>query len=226
MTYELFLFNHLQSNFTENILLSKEEDQKLENFILDIRANEHVRVKEKLMEEGGLKLLSRDYLIDLNLDEEVELDKALVDHDNSLMDSISSMLCLRPLQLAIVLGHKDVINVIILHIIASFDAECLMNRLEEYLGHEARIIFPDPENPYTFDKDDRSMDGMNAFHLAAKFYPDGIELIFKILNEKYCTYSNVLNLLLKKDRQLQRTPLHVALRNTSSESDNATRYYK
>ena len=66
---------------------------------------------------------------------------------------------------------------------------------------------------------------MNAFHLAAKFYPGGIEIIFKILNDNYATYSEVLNLLLEKDRHMQRTPLHVALRNhETSASEAVTKY--
>ena len=177
-----------------------------------------------LVEADGLKLLNRDILLDLNLDEEVELDKALVDDNSAIMDSISSTLCLRPFQLAVVLGHKEVIEVILRHIIASFDAEGCILLLEEYLGHQARIIFPDPENPYSYDKDDRSIDGMNAFHLAAKFYPDGMDLIFQILNETNSTYTKILNLLDVKDRQLLRTPLHVALRNhPSSVSEALTR---
>ena len=177
-----------------------------------------------LVEADGLKLLNRDILLDLNLDEEVELDKALVDDNSAIMDSISSTLCLRPFQLAVVLGHKEVIEVILRHIIASFDAEGCILLLEEHLGHQARIIFPDPENPYSYDKDDRSIDGMNAFHLAAKFYPDGMDLIFQILNETNSTYTKILNLLDVKDRQLLRTPLHVALRNhPSSVSEALTR---
>ena len=211
-------------NSVENILLSKEEEQKLENFILDIRANKFESVQETLVEDDGLELLNRDFLLDLNLDEEVELDKALVDDNSAIMDSISSTLCLRPFQLAVVLGHKELIEVILGHIIASFDAEGCILLLEEYLGHQARIIFADPENPYSYDKDDRSIDGMNAFHLAAKFYPDGIDLIFRILNETNSTYTKILNLLHMKDRQLLRTPLHVALRNhPSSVSEALTR---
>ena len=220
----IYLFSTFK--FEEDILLSKEEDQKFENFILDIRANKFESFQETLVQDDGLKLFNRDILIDLNLDEEVELDKALVDDDSAIMDSIGSTLCLRPFQLAVVLGHKEMIEVVLRHIIDSFDAEGCILLLEEYLGHEARIIFPDPERPYSFDKDDRSIDGMNVFHLAAKFYPDGVDLIFGILNETNSTYTKILNLLQKKDRQLHRTPLHVALRNhPSSISEALTRYF-
>ena len=213
------------SNLVEKVLLSKEEDQRLENFILDVRANQYEEIKEHLLEENGLNMLNQDFLLDLNLDEEVELDKAFVDNDNSFMDSISSTLCLRPFQLAIVLGHEKVIEVILLHIIRYNDAEGCITLLTKHLGHQARIIFPDPDNPYTFDKDDRSIDGMNAFHLAAKFYPDGIEIIFRILNDNYATYSEILSLLLEKDRHMQRTPLHVALRNHETRTSEAVAKY-
>ena len=71
---------------------------------------------------------------------------------------------------------------------------------------------------------------MNAFHLAAKYYPEGLQVIFDTLinennvNQLKSIKSNILPLLLEQDGHLQQTPLHVALRNRSNESSEAARY--
>ena len=171
-----------------------------------------------------MELLSKDYHLSLDLDEIVELEEAQNDNEDSNQYSNDSILCLRPLQLAIVAGQEGVIEAIIRHIIRTNDSDGIMVLLETHLGHQASINFPETCDPWTFDKDDRSLDGMNAFHLAAKYYPDGLKLIFELLNDNNATYSNILELLLRKDRHLQQTPLHVALKHRGSDSTEAARY--
>ena len=171
-----------------------------------------------------MEMLNKDYHLNLDLDEIVELEEAQVDNEDSFQSSNNSRLCLRPLQLAIVTAQEEVIEAILRHIITSNDSDGIMELLEIHLGHQASITFPESSDPWTFDKDDRSLDGMNAFHLAAKYYPAGLKLIFDVLNDNNATYSNLLELLLKKDRHLQQTPLHVALKHRGSDSTEAARY--
>ena len=199
-------------------------DDKFDEFIEEIRVGDLDKSLEYLNEEGGMELLSKEFRQPMTLDEIVELELALSDTEDSFEDSGGSTLILQPLQLAIVAQQGDIIKAILRPIIAQNDADAIISLLTAYLGHRARIDFP-TEDTERFDKDDRSLDGMNAFHLAAKYFPLGLEVIFKTLNDEHATYSHILKLLLDRDYHLKQTPLHVALKNRSSESSEAARYF-
>ena len=199
-------------------------DDKFDEFIEEIRVGDLDKSLEYLNEEGGMELLRKEFHQPMTLDEIVELELALNDTEDSFEDSGGSTLILQPLQLAIVAQQGDIIKAILRHIIAQNDADAIISLLTEYLGHRARIDFP-TEDTERYDKDDRSLDGMNAFHLAAKYFPLGLEVIFKTLNDEHATYSQILELLLERDDHLKQTPLHVALKNRSSESSDAARYF-
>ena len=178
--------------------------------------------------------MCQEHQLDVDLDEIVELENTANEEDDddgeTCEGSGKPKLFLRPLQLAIVINQEEVITVILKHIIKPSDAGEKMELLKEQLGHKARINFPCGIDKSTYDKDDRSLDGMNAFHLAAKYYPEGLQVIFDTLinenniNQLKSIKSNILPLLLEKDGHLQQTPLHVALRNRSNESSDAARY--
>ena len=179
-----------------------------------------------------MDLLCQEFQLEVDLDEIVELEISnykYEDDDGEIYDGADRImfakpkLVLRPLQLAVVVQKEEVVTVILKHIIASNNAEEIMELLKDQLGHKATIVFPDGIDVRIFDKDDRSLDGMNAFHLAAKYYPEGLQVIFETLSNENGFYSNILPLLLEKDGHLQQTPLHVALRNPSSGSYEAAR---
>ena len=197
-------------------------------FIEDIQVGDYSRIKRKLREEGSTDLLCQEYQWEVGLDKIVELEITTNEGDDEDEETCEGSgepkLVLRPLQLAIVTGREEVITVILKHIIESNNAEQIMVLLKEQLGHKATINFPCGIDESTYDKDDRSLDGMNAFHLAAKYYPEGLQVIFDTLADEDGFYSNILPLLLEKDGHLQQTPLHVALRNPSSDSSEGARY--
>ena len=131
------------------------------------------------------------------------------------------ILHLQPLQLAIVAQQGVVLETILQHMVNCCETEDSIDLLKKQLGHKAKIDFPKSATKQIYDKDDRSLDGMNAFHLAAKYYPESLEIMFKVLND--AKYYSILELLLEKDHHLEQTPLHVALRNRSSKSLDAVR---
>ena len=73
-------------------------------------------------------------------------------------------------------------------------------------------------DPKSYDKDDRSLDGMNALHLASKYYPEAITIILNVLNDFPAAIEDtqMQQLLHEKDWHLQQTPLHVAVKNSGT----------
>ena len=185
-----------------------------------VRAGNQVEVK-KILDEKGLEILNIEYKSGLELDRIVELneenkeadDPNAEDVDNSLENATMTV---TPLQLAIIAKRKKVTQVIIEYIANIEEAEECANALKEVLGSTVKLDFVDDKE--TYDKDDRSMDGMNAFHLACKYDPKAIKLIFDILNRKNDErfFFMMKDLLDETDNHLQQTPLHVASRNSTS----------
>ena len=124
------------------------------------------------------------------------------------------------LHLAVMSNQRKVLRVMLQHVANIEEEEECSNALVQVLGTKTSVVFTGGE-AITYDKDDRSLDGMNAFHLASKYDPKAIEVIFDILSTSHVTYSEVLELLEEKDKHLEQTPLHVAVKHSTS---NAARY--
>ena len=191
-----------------------------ESFFDLIRSGAYNEI-QKHLEENGLEILNAWFVHDVELDRIIELENYVNDDDDQ-MEVNFPMICLRPLQLAIVMKQKKIIEVILNYIVSNGQENDFVADLENILGHQATIIFPKDEYKI-YDKDDRSLDGMNVFHLAAKYYPQGLEPIFDILKENDMVNSKILSLLLTRDRHLQQTPLHVSVRHASKGSSKAAR---
>ena len=196
-------------------MVSKEDDDELQEFIDFVRGGVCDEVKLQL-EDKGLEILNTTFFHDLELDSIVELEEA----DESENDVEIPMIALSPLQVAIVSRQAEIIKVLLGFVTKIEEAEECIQALEQLLGRKVTIIFTAESS--TYDKDDRSLDGMNAFHLAAKYYPDALEIIFDILRQDNATYTKILDLLQATDNHLQQTPLHVALRNSSHEAARYT----
>ena len=184
-----------------------------------VRAGNHAEI-ENLLQREGIEVLRSWHTTGLELDRIVELEEHNnaedVNEDGDEVDSrlINAHLTVTPLQLAIIAKQTKVIQVIIEHIANIEEAEECQNALGEVLGSKAKLDFIDAIE--TYDKDDRSINGMNAFHLASKYHPNAMRVIFDILNKKRVTYTNVINLLSETNFDLKQTPLHVAVRNVTS----------
>ena len=86
--------------------------------------------------------------------------------------------------------------------------ECL-ELLKKLLGTQAFLTFT--KNSEVYDKDDRALDGMNAFHLGAKYSPASLAQIFDHLNESAVMEEVDLSELLEApENQLNQTALHIA----------------
>ena len=206
------------SNILEGVLLSKTKDDALEYFFDSIRAGECEDVK-KYLDENGLEALTAPSHI---LTEYVHLDKIVEFEDvNDEEEELEvPEIFLRPLQVAVISRQKEVIETIIEYLSQLDTAEEILPALEDCLGQQTRVMFKDQDEDRkpgaSYDKDDRSLDGMNCFHLAAKYYPEGLSIIFDVLEKQNIKYSSILSLLLRQDNHLKQTPLHVAMKNSST----------
>ena len=92
-----------------------------------------------------------------------------------------------------------------------------LNNLIEVLRKPVALTIPGNVNKYS--KDDVSLDGMNAFHLSAKYSISALKVIFRYLNaNRLMDESSIKDLLEAKDKHLQQTPLHIAAKSWSSSS--------
>ena len=203
-----------------------------DNYFGDIvRAGKHVEAK-KVLDDRGVEILKTRYKTNLDLFFIVDLNKehkeigeqyADVEQEDDRLDNAEMEVT--PLHLAIISKQTLVIQTIIEYIINKVQEEKqeqkqkIPDLLREVLESKVELKFYyDVE---TYDKADRSLDGMNAFHLACKYHPEAISVIFEIFNKQYDDQSTVLNFLRKTDNHVKQTPLHVAARSSTT---TATRY--
>ena len=81
------------------------------------------------------------------------------------------------------------------------------------------VVLSIPGDLNKYSKDDVCLDGMNAFHLAAKYSIASLNMIFRYLNaSSLMDETSIKDLLETKDKHLQQTPLHIAAKNCSTEA--------
>ena len=186
-----------------------------------------------MLDDQGLKLLNIRYKTNLKLDQyEVGENKDIDDEaDDEKSRSGNTAMAVTLLHLAIIAKQTNVIRVIFDCIVSkscqyieeteeSDRKQKVNSALQEELEKPVVLGFVYPTETYVYDKEDRSIDGMNAIHLACKYHPKAIPVIFGILKNQdvsdLCEY-----ILAKTDNHLKQTPLHVAARSSTAV---ATRY--
>ena len=112
-------------------------------------------------------------------------------------------------QLGIIAKRPGIIRAFMQKIFELTDQEGRLNLLIKVLGTKTFLDFP--KDPKLYDKDDRSLDGMNAFHLGAKYSPAALSQIFDHLNDNsFMEEDDIKDLLEATDNQICQTPLHIA----------------
>ena len=72
-----------------------------------------------------------------------------------------------------------------------------------------------PDDQKSYDNLDLMLDGMNILHLAAKYYPSGLEQIIQLSQKHKGLFEQVNKMLVETDREIKNTPLHVAAYSSS-----------
>ena len=72
-----------------------------------------------------------------------------------------------------------------------------------------------PDDQKSYDNLDLMLDGMNILHLAAKYYPSGLEKIIQLSQKHKGLFEQVNKMLVETDREIKNTPLHTAAYSSS-----------
>ena len=112
---------------------------------------------------------------------------------------IKDRMYVTPFQLAIMSQQVEIVVILL----QSVKDEQMMKKL---LATTTKVIFK-RGLPDSYFKDDRTMDGINAFHLAARFHAPSLHCIINYIKDKRWLDS-MRDLLEARDPHMQKTPLH------------------
>lgn len=135
--------------------------------------------------------------------------------DDELNDCTIATLEVSPLHLAIISKQESSIECIL----EAIETACRDNNLEKqtkiptlFRFLEAKVAVKFPTNDCTmYSDEDRMLDGMNILHLAAKYYPEGLEKLVCFSQKDKGIFQMVKQILLVgKDNQINNTPFHIA----------------
>jgi len=116
-----------------------------------------------------------------------------------------------PLHLAIISKQKSSLEVILQEgttALSQFPQNIEKQKCDQFFGAKIKVTFPSGDETL-YEDEERMLDGMNILHLAAKYYPEGLETILSFARN-YDGLKVIKHLLFEKDNQIHNTPLHVA----------------
>ena len=173
-----------------------------------IRAGKVDRTEEMLDTKGKL-LLKTWYTFQVNVKKKDPLS------DDEYTDGNTATLEVSPLHLAIISQQGPCLDVILEAIGAMYNKSNLQDdtdspNCEQLLAAKVSVTFPS-DDPKLYIDEDQMLDGMNILHLAAKYYPEGLERIICFSQKRKRLLKMIQEILLVGvDNQIKNTPLHVA----------------
>jgi hypothetical protein len=171
------------------------------------RVNALLKTNKESIENHLLAKLS----FDLTLDRDTSLDQSPSDEaDGGVPDVDKVSMTVTVFQLGIIAKRAGMISLFMEKVLDITEGDERVSFFTKLLGAQAHLEFP-KNNPKFYDKDDRSLDGMNAFHLGAKYSPGALTQIFDYLNENMLMEEyDIKELLEATDAHIYQTPLHIA----------------
>ena len=121
-------------------------------------------------------------------------------------------LLLTPFQLAIISTREEIVRLFLNKVLELIDEK--PGLLAQLIEHKIKIDYNN-QLINMFDKDDRSLDGMNSIHLAARFDHLCLNEIIETMN-LHMSEETVLQLIHKPTNHLLITPLHLAVQRSLS----------
>lgn len=119
---------------------------------------------------------------------------------------------LTPFQLAIISTREEIVRLFLSKILESKNEN--LGLLTQILEHKIKIDYNN-QVINMFDKDERSLDGMNSIHLAARFDHLCLNEIMRTMKLEMSDQS-ILELIHKPTNHLLITPLHLAVQRSHS----------
>ena len=124
-----------------------------------------------------------------------------------------------PIHLAIISKQESSLQAL-LELATSQDASSVgvkdnqLEKTNELLDTRVKVNFQ-PDDQKLYDNLDLMLRGMNILHLAAKYYPSGLEKIIQLSQKHKALFEQVNKMLVETDREIKNTPLHVAAYSSS-----------
>ena len=117
-----------------------------------------------------------------------------------------------PFQLAIIAQKADIVYIMLQSMVqfTNFPLESIKRLLQK----KTKMDFTKGD-PDTYVLDDRTLDQINSFHLAARFHAQSLLVIVRFLRD-HDMLEHILHLLEECDPHMGKTPLHMAAKSPSS----------
>ena len=202
----LFLDSTIDTKFFPDTIIDETNLEFL--FSNYIRAGKYDEIKS-LLEKEREKLLNTVYTFHVTFvkkyhDIDIEDDE----------DEGEATLEISPLHLAVISKQERSLKAILEEsITSSTPGSGAQNspsiNVNQIFGAKVNVKYPS-SNVTLYQDGDRMLDGMNILHLAAKYYPKGLEILSHFSRTYPGLFKLLKELLLERDNQIQNTPLHVA----------------
>ena len=192
-----------------------------------VRAGNEAEVVRHLSEHG-LDLLMSEVSFDIILDIDTRLTPPIIRRHSTVnrvqsvagnstcMDNRSQhgFMTVTPFHLGLLAQHRHIIKIMLEKILEQNDPQSQFQWLKNVFECKTTLIIP--EDAIQCDKGTLSLDGMNAFHVAARYHPKALKDILNVINEN-SWMSEFGYILEKTDSYLHQTPLHIAAKNSTPE---------
>ena len=187
-----------------------------------VRAGNESEVLQHLSQHG-LELLMSQVSFDIILDIDTRLTPPIIRRQSTLHRVQSSgnsaenrsqhgFMTVTPFHLGLLAQHRHIINIMLDKILSEEDPQIQLMWMKRVLECKTSLIIP--EDAIQCDKGTLSLDGMNAFHVAARYHPKALNDVLHVINEKQ--WSGELGYLLEQtDSYLKQTPLHIAAKDST-----------
>ena len=178
----------------------------------------------RLLSTNGLDLLLAEVSFDIVLDIDTRLTPPIIRrHDafentangtNSESKSQHGFMTVTPFHLGILAQRRHIIKIMIEKILEVTEPQKQFQWMNNVLASKTTLIIPEDAVPC--DKGTLSLNGMNSFHVAARYHSKSLKYILCVLNEKQWM-PELRYLLEETDSFLHQTPLHLAAKNPTPE---------
>ena len=119
-----------------------------------------------------------------------------------------------PIHIAVISKRSEVVNEIGRFINRLPESSAILQNIMEQ-----KVRLPEfKDDPKTYYKIDRNLDGMNSFHLASIYSNDSLQALFDISNRKNLTNFDFSPFLKENTTYLRRTPLYCAVQKRTSKA--------
>ena len=139
---------------------------------------------------------------------QIDVMKKALPPENEDADVGTLTLEVSPLHLAIISRQESSLEVLL-------EEGATTSICNQMISAKVIAIYPSECDTTLYNDEDRMLDGMNILHLAAKYFPMGLEIIIRFTRKQEGMFSHVKTLLEEMDNQVKNTPLHVAASSSS-----------